>query len=57
MLGYIYVICGILICVGLYILLKPTVKNIYEGSRLEGLGKVLLVCLVVALIFFFVFHR
>lgn len=55
--GYMYVICGILICAGLFILLKPAVKNIYESCSLEGFGKVLLVCLVVAVIFFFLFHR
>ena len=55
--GYMYVICGILIFAGLYIILKPAVKNIYESSSLDGLGKVLLVCLVVAVIFFFLFHR
>lgn len=55
--GYMYVICGILICAGLYIILKPAAKNIYESSSLEGLGKVLLICLVVAVIFFFLFHR
>lgn len=51
--GYIFIFVGILLCAGLYILLKPAANYIYENCRLEGFGKVLLVCLLVAVIFYF----